>query len=212
MRRSTLTVVVILTALLLPGLAAVVIYRLTSNSSARARGPAPAAYRGSVPPAGIQMPAFSLRDYRGGTVSSRSLRGRVVLVTFLDTKCKSKCPIIAGELGSAVRLLTPPERRQISPLALTVNPRTDTPASVRAFLRRHQALGLDFLIGTTKQLRPIWHAFGVVAAAETGNADVHSSDVRVFDRHSVWVSTLHVGEDLTPENLVHDAREALKSS
>lgn len=39
--------------------------------------------------------------------------------------------------------------------------------------------------------------------------DVHSADVRVFDRAGIWVSNLHVGLDLTPANLVHDLRVAL---
>jgi hypothetical protein len=50
----------------------------------------------------------------------------------------------------------------------------------------------------------------VVAAEQTGNADVHSSDARIFDRNGMWVSTLHVPVDLTPANLVHDIRVALR--
>ena len=30
-------------------------------------------------------------------------------------------------------------------------------------------------------MRPVWHAFGVLPAVDTGNDDVHSADVRVFD-------------------------------
>jgi len=93
-----------------------------------------------------------------------------------------------------------------------VNPASDTPTSVRKFLRNRQALGLDFLIGTMKQMRPVWRSFHIVAAAETGNADVHSADVRVFDQRGEWVSTLHLPPDLTPENLAHDLRRALKGS
>jgi cytochrome oxidase Cu insertion factor (SCO1/SenC/PrrC family) len=90
-----------------------------------------------------------------------------------------------------------------------VNPASDTPASVRKFLRDRHALGLDFLLGTTKQMRPVWRAFHVIAAAETGNADVHSADVRVYDRGGEWVSTLHLPPDLTATNLAHDVRKAL---
>jgi len=38
---------------------------------------------------------------------------------------------------------------------------------------------------------------------------VHSSDAHVYDRSSVWVSTLHVPVDLTAANLAHDIRVAL---
>src|SRR6266513_519123 len=162
--------------IVVPAAAALLIQALTSgsNASPAASGPPPRAYRGSEPPAGIRLPAFTLRDYRGNVVRRSTLRGKVVLVTFLDTDCKTKCPIFASDIGAALRLLSRSERRQVVVLALTVNPARDTPASVRAFLRRRHALGIDFLLGTAKQMRPIWRAFHVVSAAETGNADVHS--------------------------------------
>ena len=172
----------------------------------------PATYRGSIPPPGIHAPDFALRSYRGPTVRMAALRGKIVLVTFLDTKCTESCPIIAGVIGAALPRLTPAERRQVEAVAVTVQPRLDTPASVRRFLRARHALGiLDFLIGSVEQLRPVWTAFHVLPAVDTGNADIHSADVRVFDRDGIWVSTMHVGVDLTPANLVHDIRTALSS-
>jgi hypothetical protein len=58
-------------------------------------------------------------------------------------------------------------------------------------------------------MSPVWRSFHIVAAAETGNADIHSADVRIFDRRGIWVSTQHAGVDLTPSNLAHDLRVAL---
>jgi protein SCO1 len=201
---------------LLPVLAVVVVRALTSSAapSATARlasGPPPGAYRGSEPPRGIFVPDFALRDYRGRLVRMRSLRGRVVVLTFLDTHCTTKCPVFASDIGAALRLLSSSERRQVSALALTVEPTRDTPASVRRFLARRHALNMDFLLGTTRQMRPIWRAFHVIAAEQTGNADVHSSDARIYDRSGMWVSTLHVPVDLTPANLAHDLRVALRN-
>jgi cytochrome oxidase Cu insertion factor (SCO1/SenC/PrrC family) len=210
MKRQVL-LALIAAIIVVPAVAGVLIHTLRSGSSASpaASGPPPGAYRGSEPPAGIRLPTFALRDYRGGLVRTSALRGKVVLVTFLDTDCKTKCPVFASDIGAALRLLSSSERRQVAALALTVNPARDTPASVRAFLRRRHALEIDFLLGSVKQMRPIWKAFHVISAAETGNADVHSSDARVYDRSGVWVSTLHLPVDLTAPNLAHDIRTAL---
>jgi protein SCO1 len=210
--RRPVLVALVAATVLVPVLAVVVIRALTASAAAPLPSrPAAGAYRGSEVPAGIIAPDFALRDYRGRLVRMRSLRGRVVVVTFLDTHCKTKCPVFASDIGAAFRLLSPKERREVSALALTVEPARDTPASVRRFLARRHALDMDFLLGSTRRMRPIWRAFHVVAAAQTGNADVHSSDARIFDRQGMWVSTLHVPVDLTPANLVHDIRVALRN-
>jgi cytochrome oxidase Cu insertion factor (SCO1/SenC/PrrC family) len=203
------------TAVLLPVLAAVIVYSLLTggtSSTNLASFPPPGRYKGSEPPAQIQMPQFALRDYKGRLIRSRELLRKVTLVTFLDTDCTTKCPIIAAQIGDGLRLLTEEKRQDVVPLAFTVNPASDTPRSVRAFLHRQQAEQLDFLLGTMKKLRPVWRSFQIVAATETGNADIHSPDVRVFDRRGIWVSTQHAGVDLTPSNLAHDIRVALRAS
>lgn len=179
-----------------------------SNSSGAS--PSADAYRGSEPPAGIQAPDFTLRDYRGKTVRMASLRGRIVLTTFVDSACHESCPIIVAAIGAGLRRLSREERRDVVALAITVSPKVDTPAHVRRFLAERRALGeVDYLIGTVEELRLVWKAYGVLPAVDTGDADVHSASVRIFDRDGEWVSTLHVGVDLTPANLAHDIRRAL---
>jgi cytochrome oxidase Cu insertion factor (SCO1/SenC/PrrC family) len=175
-------------------------------------GPPAGPYRGSEPPSGLRAPDFMLRDYRGKTVRMRALRGRVVLLSFVDSKCKEKCPIVTSVMAAALRRLSREQRAEVVPLLMSVNPLIDTPTSIRRFLMRRRALSLDYLVGSVRHMRPIWKAYGVVAAVDTGNADVHSSDVRVFDRHGDWVSTQHAGIDLTPASLAHDALVALRRS
>jgi len=185
------------------------------RNSAPASGPTithESAYRGSSPPGRIQLPDFRLRSYRRPVVRSRDLRGKIVLVTFLDTRCTTQCPIIAGIVGEAMRKLPAPVRAKTVAFAISVDPQYDTPESVRRFLRRRHSLGtFDFLLGTDEQLRPVWRAFYVLAVSKTANPNVHSADVRVFDPSGIWVSILHVGVDLTPANVVHDVETALEN-
>jgi protein SCO1 len=168
-------------------------------------------YRGSDVPAGAFLPRFSLRNYTGELVRSESLHGKVVLVTFLESRCKEACPVIAAEIAQGLALLAAAERRRIAAVAVSVHPRDDTPRSVRAFVRRHRLLGrLYYLIGSERELRPVWRKFHILSALESGDADTHSGPVRLFNRDGEWVTTLHPGVDLTPENLAHDLREALR--
>ena len=182
----------------------------TGRSGASERERQSELYRGNTPPPGIRIPDVTLPSYRGGTVSLRAQEGKVVVLTFLDSKCTDACPIIAALIGRTWSLLTPAEKAQIRVYAISVNPVVDSPESVRRFLAaRHALRALDWLVGPVKEMRPVWHDFGVLPATDTGNNDVHSADVRVFDRRGMWVSILHAGVDLTPANLVHDIRLAL---
>jgi protein SCO1 len=167
-------------------------------------------YRGSEPPGGISIPAFSLHDVVSGElIEPRDMRGRVVLVTFIDTDCNEACPLIASAMGEALRLLRGSVRQNTTALAISVNPLIDTRPSVRRFLRQRRAEDITYLSGSVAELKPIWKRFGVVSAFETGNADTHSADVRVFDPNGIWVATQHPGVDLTPANLAHDIRRAM---
>jgi cytochrome oxidase Cu insertion factor (SCO1/SenC/PrrC family) len=192
---------------------AVALAATRGNESPGPGRPSEGVYRGSEPPGRNTLPDFRLPTYDGKVVAARELRGRVVVTTFVDTACKEACPIIVTTLGNGLRRLNPRERRAVTAIAFSVDPAVDSPRHVRAFLRaRHAEHELEYAVAPQATMRPVWKAFYVLPAVDTGNADTHSADVRIFDRKGVWVSTLHAGVDLTPQNLAHDVREALKRS
>ena len=147
----------------------------------------------------------------GSFLDSRALAGRAVLVTFLDSQCRDSCPTVALQISQASSRLGPDERAQVSALAISTDPTGDTLASVRSFLRRQRAdAQLRYLLGTETELRPVWRAFQILFSFDSGDDELHSVPVRLFDREGVRRSTLHVGADLTPESLAHDLRALLE--
>lgn len=167
-------------------------------------------YAGSPPPLRVELPAFAVEDAAGRRLTRGALRGKAVAVTFLDTQCTASCPVIAGTIGLALDRLPPDARGRVAAVAFSVDPAEDTPAAVRAFLRRHRVEGrLFYARGPEPELERLWRAFQVLPSTETGDDDLHSAPVRVYDADGVWVSTLHAGADLTPDALAHDLREAL---
>lgn len=191
--------------LLLGGLAVLV---SGGGSEAGSGGEGP--YRGSEPPVRMTLPAFELPSYRGRLVSARELAGRVVLLTLLDSQCTEACPILASVIAGTVDRLSSEERAQVRALAITADPAEDTPGSVRHFLAARRAEGrLDYLLGTERELRPLWTQLKVLPSLDTGRDTVHSAPLRIYDRDGVWVATLHAGVDLSEENLLHDIRAAL---
>ena len=170
-------------------------------------------YRGSEPPPGIRLAPFVLRSYRGQRVSSSDLRGKVVALTFLESKCTEACPIIAVQVARGIDLLTPDEREWVRAIAISTQPSDDTDASVREFLARRHALGrLEYQIGTETAATADLAALSRSLCDRFGQPKhTHSASVHIYDRHGVWVSSLHPGVDLTPENFAADVRRALGS-
>src|SRR5262245_7866385 len=176
---------------------------------ARGESGSAAAFRGSRPPDGITLPSFALRDQDGRTVRSDDLRGKAVAVTFLDSECTDACPIIAAQIGQAVRTL---DGADVEAVAVTVDPVGDTPKRIGTFLRRYRAQHeLRYLDGPVSELRPVWKDFAVLPSMDTGSSNIHSAPVRIYDTEGRWRSTLTPGADLTTANLAHDLREAANS-
>lgn len=197
------------------GLAVVLSVAIFAADSPRGQGAVAGQgpYRGSEPPARFTLPSFELPSFDGGRVASRDLRGRVVLLTLLDSQCTDACPVIASVVARVVDRLAAKERAQVRALALSSDPVEDTPASVRRFLAAQRAIGrLEYLVGEERDLRPLWTALQVLPSADTGQDTLHSAPLRIYDREGVWVATLHAGADLSQANLLHDIRYALGAS
>ena len=109
-------------------------------------------------------------------------------------------------MGQAVRALGD-HAAHVEALAISVDPLRDTPAEIDAFLQRYRAKGaLRYLNGSVAELRPVWKAFAVAAAYDTGPE--HAPARCVFDRTGTWRSTLHPGVDLTAASLGARSRVA----
>lgn len=107
-------------------------------------------------------PPLALRNYLGQPVNIDSYRGKVVLVTFLYTTCPDICPLIASDLRVALNEMGPREAAKVQVIAVSVDPRVDTPRSVAAFLARHGMTGrMQYLIGSARELGRVWKAWGV---------------------------------------------------
>lgn len=107
-------------------------------------------------------PPLALRNYLGQPVNIDSYRGKVVLVTFLYTTCPDICPLIASDLRVALNEMGSREAAKVQVIAVSVDPRVDTPRSVAAFLARHGMTGrMQYLIGSARELGRVWKAWGV---------------------------------------------------
>ncbi len=124
-------------------------------------------------------PAFQLTDQHGAPVSLASLRGKVVLLTFLDPVCTTDCPLIAQEFRQAGQLLGNDSKR-VELVAVAANNIYYSAAFTNAFDRQERLDTVPswrYLTGTFPQLTKVWRAYGIAVQAEPAGAMVAHSDL-----------------------------------
>ena len=119
-----------------------------------------------------------MRDQNGATVSLESLRGRVVLLTFLDSKCVRECPIEGHVLGDVFRRM---KGTSAVALVVSVDPWADTPRSARTFAARAGWTGnWRWLLGSRAALAPVWRAYNIAVKRTPGDI-LHSTALYLID-------------------------------
>ncbi|GAC1402923.1 MAG: hypothetical protein NVSMB65_19880 [Chloroflexota bacterium] len=120
-----------------------------------------------------------LRDQRGRTTSLRSVRGRVVVVTFLDVLCREECPVMGRELAAVQRSVGTATPWTL--LVVSVAPGDDTPANIARFAHESAWQGdWRWLTGTPAQLRAVWRAYGIYVRP-TATDVIHTPALYVVD-------------------------------
>jgi protein SCO1 len=149
-------------------------------------------------------PDFALRDQHGRVIRLSAQRGKVVVLTFLYTHCPDLCPLTAVHVDEAVSRLGA-QRAGVTVLAVSVDPKGDTPASVQRFVRSHR-LGSEFhyLTGSRQVLAPLWQKYDVKSVSIGGGDPDHTLYVLMLDR----TGKTRVLFDATakPAAMAHDLR------
>ena len=134
---------------------------------------------GSSAPLNFPAKDFRLTDQHGRAVSLASLRGKVVLLTFLDPVCTTDCPLIAQEFRQAGQLLGTASRK-VELVAIAANPVYYQLAYTRAFNRQeylNQVPNWLFLTGSVAQLKQVWKDYGLFAEILPAGSMVGHPDV-----------------------------------
>jgi cytochrome oxidase Cu insertion factor (SCO1/SenC/PrrC family) len=122
---------------------------------------------------------FQLTDQYGRAVTLAGLRGKVVLLTFLDPVCTSDCPLIAQEFRAAGQLLGAASRK-VELVAVVTNPIYHQVADTQAFDRQehlNQVPNWLYLTGSVPQLQPVWKEYGILAVTLPAGSMIGHNDV-----------------------------------
>ena len=181
------------------------------------------AIAGSAAPLNFPAKGFQLTDQHGRAVSLASLRGKVVLLTFLDPVCTTDCPLIAQEFRDAGQLLGA-AARNVELVAVVANPVYHQVAYTQAFDRQEHLTQVPdwlYLTGSLPQLQHVWKDYGIAAEILPAGSMIGHTDIAyVIDQAGRVREELSTdpgpGTTATKSSfavlLANAARQALRSS
>jgi protein SCO1 len=150
-------------------------------------------------------PALALENYLGQPLNIGSDRGKAVLVTFLYTHCPDVCPLITSNLRVAQDIMGPKAAAKLQIIAVSVDPRGDTPKAVAAFLARHQMTGrMQYLIGSASRLARVWSAWGVGSERDAQQPSLVNHSGLVYGITASGRQATIYAANFRPVDIAHD--------
>jgi protein SCO1/2 len=146
---------------------------------------------------GASLPDFQLTDQRGNTLRLEDLRGKVVAIDFIYTRCP--LPDVCPRLSASFAMLQRRFGAQISLISLTVDPDFDTPAVLAEYARRWAA-GPAWSFATGN-VAPLAAALGEIYWAGEGSIG-HNSTTSIIGRDGRLAAQVE-GSNYRPDQLAH---------
>jgi cytochrome oxidase Cu insertion factor (SCO1/SenC/PrrC family) len=118
-------------------------------------------------PAGARKaPDFSLRDQAGRPISLRSLRGRPVILAFIDPVCRNLCPLEAKVLNDVPAAFPASARPAI--VAVSVNPWGQARSNLRLDAERWRLVPIwRWALGSYASLAQVWRRYAIGVQVRT---------------------------------------------
>jgi protein SCO1 len=152
-----------------------------------------------------QAPPLALHNYLGQPVNINSYRGKAVLVTFLYTNCPDICPLITSNLRVAQNLMGKAVSSKAQIIAVSVDPKGDTPKAVGAFLARHEMTGrMQYLTGTASELARVWRAWGVGSERDDQQPQFINHSGLIYGITAAGKRTTIYAANFKPADIAHD--------
>ncbi|HJZ68935.1 MAG TPA: copper-binding protein [Blastocatellia bacterium] len=164
------------------------------------------------PKPGDEVPDFALVNQTGKRITFHQYRRRVLLVTFIYTRCPlpDYCPLMTDNFSAIEKSLsaTPQSYAKTHFLSISVDPEYDTPKVLRDYAAAHSAdlNHWEFAGGTKDQVKQIATYFGMRYWPD-GDQIVHSLRTAIIGPDGKLVRLYH-GNDWRPEQVATELRDA----
>jgi protein SCO1/2 len=137
---------------------------------------------------GERVPDFTLTDQHGEAVRLEALRGQVLAITFIYSRCPlpDYCPRMVNNLAEVRNRYRDRLGRDLTLLTVTFDPKYDTPEVLRRFAIRYggNVPGWRFLSGSPEAIAAVCASFGIEYWPDQGLI-THSLQTAVIDRDGI---------------------------
>ena len=152
---------------------------------------------------GEPVPDFTLTDQNGQATSLRSLRGQVVAVAFIYTRCPlpDYCPRVMMNQSALRDRFKERLGTDLTLLTVTFDPKYDTPGTLKQYAARYDAdvRGWHLLTGAAAEIERVCSLFGVEFWPDEGLI-THTLQAAVIDREGRLAATAE-GKEFSPRQL-----------
>jgi protein SCO1/2 len=157
-------------------------------------------------------PATVLVDTAGKRFDLASLRGKVVLVSFVYTNCNGVCPATTQTLTRIQRRLKEANLwgAAVAFVSITLDPKRDTTAALRQYARLFGAdpSNWHFLTGSPGDVGSVIAAWGIWVKSDPSGVLDHSSRIFLLDPRGRQREIYNL-EFLQAESVLQDVRRLL---
>jgi len=164
------------------------------------------------PKPGDEVPDFQLTDQNGKRIGFHQYRGRVVVLTFIYTRCPlpDYCPLMTdnfAQIGKALKAGSE-SKPQIQLLSITLDPEYDTPKVLREYAAQHSegSRQWDYATGTKDEIKQMATYFGMQYWTE-GDQVIHGLRTAIVGADGKLLK-LYRGNDWKPEEIISEIRNA----
>jgi cytochrome oxidase Cu insertion factor (SCO1/SenC/PrrC family) len=143
------------------------------------------AANGTVVPAHTTAPVFTLTDQHGATYTLGEHPGRVTVLTFLDPRCWTDCPLLAAQLQTVRTAVG--KSAKIDIVAVAADPYHEEITDVNHFIGLHHLGSMAnfyFVTGKLAAVKKVWNSYGIgVTMKPTDRMSIHSDYVFIIGEH-----------------------------
>ena len=145
---------------------------------------------------------FVLTDQDGNTVTEKTFDGKIYVADFFFTTCKSICPVMSTQMQRVYNHYA--QNPDVLFISHSVNPEYDTPAILKEYAIKHQAITekWHFVTGDRKQIYELARGSYLATASQgDGGPDdfVHTQNFALIDKEK-RIRGYYDGTDSTDVN------------